>query len=183
MSLHRRHCHCPQSEVRKKVLFTVKPGYYSHLSGFNKEVTFIQWFILYDYGKPEFKVIRHVFGFGIEFLENKDIGIFGHFIVHVIDFIKRYSHHMYFSPISTSWFCRFGTGCIVRDGEWRIIVNYSVFSALFSLKLRILFEGCILDTPVQKDAVPPIFISHYHRSKPNSTATYLCIELYLFTSH
>ena len=31
------------------------------------------------------KVIRHVFGFGIEFLENKDIGIFEHFIV--IDFI------------------------------------------------------------------------------------------------
>ena len=27
------------------------------------------------------KVIRHVFGFGIEFLENKDIGIFEHFIV------------------------------------------------------------------------------------------------------
>ena len=37
------------------------------------------------------KVIRHVFGFGIEILENKDIGIFGHFIV--IDFIKRYSYH------------------------------------------------------------------------------------------
>ena len=33
------------------------------------------------------KVIRHVFGFGIEFFEHKDIGIFGHFIV--IDFIKR----------------------------------------------------------------------------------------------
>ena len=46
---------------------------------------------------PDFtmiKVIRHVFGFGIEFLENKDIGIFGHFIV--IDFIKRYSYHTYF---------------------------------------------------------------------------------------
>ena len=28
-----------------------------------------------------FKVIRHVFGFRIEFLENKDIGISGHFIV------------------------------------------------------------------------------------------------------
>ena len=107
--------------------------------------------------------LRHVFGFGIEFLENKDIGIFGHFIV--IDFIKRYSHHMYFSPISTSWFCRFGTRCIVHNGEWRIFFNYSKFSALFSLKLRILFEECILDTPVQKDAVPPIFISHYHMIK------------------
>ena len=84
---------------------------------------------------------------------------------------------MYFAPILTSWFCRFGTGCIVRNGEWRIFVNYSVFSALFPLKLRILFEECILDTPVQKDAVPPIFISHYHRSKPNSTTTDLCIEL------
>ena len=37
------------------------------------------------------KVIRHVFGFGIEFLENKDIGMLGHFIV--IDFIKRFSYH------------------------------------------------------------------------------------------
>ena len=27
-----------------------------------------------------FKVILHVFGFGIEFLENKDICIFGHFM-------------------------------------------------------------------------------------------------------
>ena len=43
------------------------------------------------------KVIRHVFGFGTEFFENKDIGIFGHFIV--IDFIKRFSYHTYFSPI------------------------------------------------------------------------------------
>ena len=62
-----------------------------------------------------FKVIRHVFGFGIEFFENKDICIFGHFIV--IDFIKRYSHHTYFAPNSTSRFRRFGTGCIVRNGE------------------------------------------------------------------
>ena len=35
------------------------------------------------------KVIRHVFGFGIEFLEAKDIDILGHFMV--IDFIT----HMY----------------------------------------------------------------------------------------
>ena len=40
------------------------------------------------------KVIRHVFGFVIEFLENKDTGIFGHFIA--IDFIERYSYHTYF---------------------------------------------------------------------------------------
>ena len=40
------------------------------------------------------KVIRHVFGFEIEFLENKDIGIFGHYMV--IDFITRYSSHAYF---------------------------------------------------------------------------------------
>ena len=127
------------------------------------------------------KVIRHVFGFGIEFVENKDIVIFGHFIV--IDFIKRYSYHTYFSPISTSWFRRFGTRCIVRNGEWRIFFNYSVFSALFPLKLRVLFEEGILGTPVQKDAVPSIFISKYHRWKPNSTTTDLCIELSLFTSH
>ena len=104
-----------------------------------------------------FKVIRHVFGFGIEFLENKDIGIFGHLLV--IDFIKRYSCHMYFSPISTSWFRRFGTVCIDRKGKWRIFENYSVISALFPLKLCVLFEEGILGTQVQKDAVPPIFIS------------------------
>ena len=127
------------------------------------------------------KVIRHVFGFGIEFLENKDIGIFEHFIV--IDFIQRYSYHTCFSPVSTSWFRRFGTGCIVRNGELDIFVNYSVFSALFPLKLRVLFEEGILTTPVQKDAVPPLFISNYHRWKPNSTTTYLCIGLSLFTSH
>ena len=51
-----------------------------------------------------------MFGFGIEFFEDKDIVIFGHFIV--IDCIKRYSYHIYFPPISTSWFCRFRTGCI-----------------------------------------------------------------------
>ena len=62
-----------------------------------------------------FKVIRHVFGFGIEFLENKDIGIFGYFIA--IDFIKQYSYHTYFAPISTSCFCRFGIGSIVGNGE------------------------------------------------------------------
>ena len=61
------------------------------------------------------KVIRHVFGFGIEFLENKDIDIFGHFIV--IDFITQYSYHTYFSPILTSWFRGFGTGCIVSNGK------------------------------------------------------------------
>ena len=124
-------------------------------------------------GQP-LKVIRHVFGFGIEFLENKDIGIFGHFIA--IGFVKRYSYHTYFAPISTSWFRRFGTRCIVSNGEWRIFVNYSVLSALFPLKLSILFEECILGTPVQKDAIPPIFISHYHRSKPSSTTTDLCMS-------
>ena len=56
----------------------------------------INVFLFYN----SFKVIRHVFGFGIEFLENKDIGIFGQFMV--IDFITRYSSHTYFSPFSTS---------------------------------------------------------------------------------
>ena len=61
------------------------------------------------------KVIRHVFGFGIEFFENKDIEIFGHFIV--IDFIKRYRYHTYFHLFKLPRFRRFGTGCIVRNGE------------------------------------------------------------------
>ena len=51
---------------------------------------------------------------------------------------------------STSWVCRFGTWRIVRHGEWRIFVNYSVFSALFPLKLRVFFEQGILGTPVLK---------------------------------
>ena len=46
------------------------------------------------------KEIRHAFGFGIEFLDNKDIGIFRHCMV--IDFISRYCYQTYFSPISTS---------------------------------------------------------------------------------
>ena len=42
-------------------------------------------------------------------------------------------------------------------------MNYFVFSALFPLKLRILFEEGILGTAVQKDAVPTMVISNYHR--------------------
>ena len=42
------------------------------------------------------KVMRHVFGYGIEFLEAKDICIFGHFMV--IDFIT----HMYIGQIHMS---------------------------------------------------------------------------------
>ena len=128
-----------------------------------------------------FNVIWHVLGFGIDFLKNKDLGIFGHLMV--IDFITQYSYYTYFSPIPTSWFRLIGIGCIVRDGEWPIFVNYSVFSALFPLKLRVLFEEGILGTPVQKGAVPPRFISKCHIWKPNSTTTDLCIELFLFTSH
>ena len=61
-------------------------------------------------------------------------------------------------------------------------MNYSVFSALFPLKLRILFEEGIPYTTKQKDAVPPIFMAHYHRSKPKSTQricelSYLCLLL------
>ena len=100
----------------------------------------------------------------------------------VIDFIMWYSYHTYFSPIQTSWYRQLGAGCIVRNGKWRLFVNYSVFTALFPLKLRVLFKEGILDTPVQKDDVPPMVISNYHRWKPNSTKADLCIELSLFTS-
>ena len=71
---------------------------------------FVEWSL-----RIGFKVIRHVFGFGIECLESKDISIIGHFIV--IDFIKRYSYHTYFSPIPASLFRRFATECIARNGE------------------------------------------------------------------
>ena len=94
----------------------------------------------------------------------------------VIDFITRYSSHTYFSPFSISWYRQLWAGCIIRNGEWHIFVNYSVFSALFSLKLRILFEESILGTLVQKDAVPPMVISNHHRWKPYSTKTDLCMS-------
>ena len=72
-----------------------------------------------------FKVIRHVFGFGIEFFENKDIGIFGHFIV--IDFIKRYSYHTYFSPISTPDFVDLELGIlsVMANDAFLWIIPYS----------------------------------------------------------
>ena len=54
---------------------------------------------------------------------------------------------------------------------------FRIDSALFPLKLRVLFEQGILGTSVQKDTVPPIFISNYHRWKFHSTITELCIEL------
>ena len=75
--------------------------------------------------ETSFKVIRHVFDFGIEFLENKDIGIFGHFMV--IDLIKRYSYHTYFSPISTSWYRRFGGGVlsVMVNDTYLWIIQYS----------------------------------------------------------
>ena len=155
---------------------------FRHWNGYVDNTFSLIWpSLVYSPNNNTLKVIRHVFGFGIEFLENKDIGIFGHFMV--IDFITLYSSHTYFSPFSTSWYRRFGAGCIVRNSEWHIFVNYSVFSALFSLKRRILFEKGILGTLVQKDAVPPMVISNYHRRKPDSTKTDLCIELSLFTSH
>ena len=117
----------------------------------------------------------HVFGFGIEFLENKDICIFGHFMV--IQFITQDSYHTNFSPFSTSWYRRFGTWYIVHNGGWHIFVNYSVSSALFHMKLCILFDACILGTPVQKDTLPPMVLSIYHGWKPNSSKTDLGIEL------
>ena len=61
--------------------------------------------------------------------------------------MTRYSYHTYFSPTSNSWYRRFGTGCIVRNGWWRIFVNYSVFSALSLLKLRVFFEEEMLYHP------------------------------------
>ena len=85
--------------------------------------------------KNKLNVIRHVFGFGIEFLQNKDIGMLRRYIV--IDFIKRYSYHTDFSPISTSWFCRFGTGCIVRkvNDAYLWIISYSQHCFLWNLVL------------------------------------------------
>ena len=80
-----------------------------------------------------------------------------------IDFIMRYSYYIYFAHTSTSRYRWFGTGCIVRNGQQRIFVNYSLFSALFLLKLRIVFKEGKLGTPVQKDDVPPMVISNYQR--------------------
>ena len=56
-----------------------------------------------------------VFGFGIEFLQNKNIAMFLNFMVN--DFITRYGYHMLISPISTYWYHRSGTGCIACNRE------------------------------------------------------------------
>ena len=98
--------------------------------------------------------IRYVHGFWREFRENKNIGIFELLIC--------------IFPISTSWYLRFGTRCIVRNCEWRIFVNYYAFSGLFHLYLHVDFQEHILHTLSQKDAVPPMVISNNHGWKPNS---------------
>ena len=46
--------------------------------------------------KNQVKVIRHVSGLDIEFLENKDTCIFLHFMVN--NFIMWYSYHVLISP-------------------------------------------------------------------------------------
>ena len=80
----------------------------------------------------------------------------------VIDFITRYSCHTYFHlfqfpDIIDLKMCVLSV--MVNDTYF---VNYSVLSALFPLKLRILFEKGILGTSVQKDAVP----THGHIELP-----------------
>ena len=57
-------------------------------------------------------------------------------------------------------------------------MNYSIFSALFPLKLRVLFEEGILGTTVQKVAVPSIFISKYRRRNPIPLQR-ICVLSYL----
>ena len=76
----------------------------------------------------------------------------------IIDVITRYSLYTYFNLFQLPDIVDFGTGCIVRNGEWDISVNYSVSSSLFPMKLRVLFEEGKLGTPVQKDAVPIMII-------------------------
>ena len=62
-------------------------------------------------------------------------------------------------------------------------MNYSVFSALFPLKLRILFEECILGTLEHKDVVPPIYSYRIAIDKNPiqlqqiSALSYLCLLL------
>ena len=146
----------------------------NHISSFVLFMSCQLYEIWYRY--MEIMVIRHIFGFGIEFLENKDICI-RYLDTMEIDFIMRYSYHTYFSPISTAWYRQLGTGCIVCNVEWCAhlwIILYSQHYFLF--KLLILFEEGILGTPVQKDDVTPMVISNYHRWKPNSTKTNLCID-------
>ena len=123
------------------------------------------------------RVTRHDNGFGIKFIENRDIGIFSHCMV--FDYMTQYRYNTYFIPISTSWFRRFGTGCIVRNGEWRMFENTSVFSARF----RVLFEEGIICTPVQKDATPPTLILNYNRSKP-IPLKWICVywEIFVYFS-
>ena len=72
----------------------------------------------------------------------------------VIDLIARYSYHT---------FHLFQLPDIVDLELDMYYVNFFVFSALFPLKCRVLFEEGILGTPVQKDAVRSMVISNYHR--------------------
>ena len=72
------------------------------------------------------KVIGHIFCFGIEFFENKGTGIFGQFIV--IDFIIWYSCHMYFSPISTSWYRQLS---VMVNDTYLWIILYSQYCFFF----------------------------------------------------
>ena len=86
---------------------------------------------------------------------------------------------MYFSPSSTSWYRRFGTGCIARNGEWRKFELFRIRMTFF-WNFSVLFVKGILRTPVQKAAVPSMIISNYYRWKPNSTKINLCMGLSLF---
>ena len=57
-----------------------------------------------------------------------------------------------------------------------LFVNYSVFSALFSLKVSILFEEGVLRTQVQKDAVSPMMIDENQISlKRICVLSFLCL--------
>ena len=71
------------------------------------------------------KVIRHVFGFGIEFLKNEDIGMYGHFMV--IDFITRYSSHTYFYPFQLPDFVdlELGVLSVMVNSTYLWIIPYS----------------------------------------------------------
>ena len=90
------------------------------------------------------KVIRH-----------KGIGIFGNCMV--IYFITRFSYHTYFTSISTSWYRRFWTGCIVHIGEWRIFVNYSVIAAPFPPTPRVLLRKAYMAHQYKKMLYHPWF--------------------------
>ena len=127
------------------------------------------------------KVIRHVSGFWIELLENKDVGIFSHLMT--IHFFMQYRYHVLLSQISTSWNRWIWTRCIDRNAEWYIFGDYSVYKDCFlwnfvlnlrntyfaqQYKLNIMYHPWSYRIAIDEKPIPPRLLC---------VLNYLCLPL------